>query len=100
MAGNVVSLKNFRTLRECQKLFAGYKDNISKLPRVDLMEEVQRYQKEAISYPHHLLTVVKGEILMSIVKKVAITEDLKNFADKEEIRLKTEVERRLYEEFA
>ena len=99
MAENVVSLKSFRTLKECQKLFAGYKDRVSKMPRVDLMAEVQRYQKEATNYPHHLLTVVKGEILMSIVKKVAITEDLRSFADKEEIRLKTEVVRRLHEGF-
>ncbi len=99
MTENIVSLKAYRTLKECQRLFQGYRQRLEKLEKPDLLTELERYRKEAANYPHHLLTVVKGEILMTILKEKSLTADLKAFAVKEEHRLKVEVYRRLHEEW-
>jgi hypothetical protein len=99
MSENIVSLKAYRTLKECQKLFLGYRARLTKMDKTDLLLELERYRKEAANYPHHLLTVVKGEILMNALKNRSLTEDLKNFALNEERRLKVEVYRRLHEEW-
>ena len=99
MSENIVSLKAYRTLKECQKLFQGYRTRLTKMDKTDLLLELERYRKEASNYPHHLLTVVKGEILMNALKTRSLTEDLKNFALNEERRLKVEVYRRLHEEW-
>ncbi|HEY8278286.1 MAG TPA: hypothetical protein VIH99_01600 [Bdellovibrionota bacterium] len=99
MTDNIVSLKAFRTLKECQKLFQGYRARLGKMDKTDLLLELERYRKEAANYPHHLLTVVKGEILMNALKTRSLTDDLKNFALTEERRLKVEVYRRLHEEW-
>jgi hypothetical protein len=100
MSENVVSLKAYRTLKECQKLFQGYRARLVKMDKADLLVELERYRKEAANYPHHLLTVVKGEILMNCLKSRSLTDDLKTFALSEERRLKVEVYRRLHEEWA
>jgi hypothetical protein len=99
MSENVVSLKAYRTLKECQRLFTGYKARLGKMEKSDLLTELERYRKEAANYPHHLLTVVKGEILMTALKERSLTEELKLFATSEEKRLKVEVYRRLHEEW-
>lgn len=99
MSENVVSLKAYRTLKECQRLFQGYRGRLAKMEKADLLQELDRYRKEAASYPHHLLTVVKGEILMGALKDRSLTEELKSFAVSEERRLKVEVYRRLHEEW-
>lgn len=97
MSDNVVSLKAHRTLVECRRLFRGYEARIMKMDRGLLLTEVQRYKNEAVNYPHHLLTIVKGEILMGVVKNIAVTPELKEFSAREEVRLKQEVRRRLTE---
>lgn len=99
MSENVVSLKAYRTLKECQRLFLGYKGRLEKMEKTDLLLELERYRKEAANYPHHLLTVVKGEILMTALKDRSLTSELKLFATNEEKRLKVEVYRRLHEEW-
>lgn len=99
MSENIVSLKAYRTLKECQRLFHGYKDRLGKMEKADLLQELERYRKEAANYPHHLLTVVKGEILMNALKDRSLTNELKAFAMNEERRLKVEVYKRLHEEW-
>ena len=99
MSENVVSLKAYRTLKECQRLFHGYRDRLGKMEKTDLLMELERYRKEAANYPHHLLTVVKGEILMTALKTRSLTQELKSFAQAEEHRLKVEVYKRLHEEW-
>ncbi len=99
MSENVVSLKAYRTLKECQKLFQGYKLRLSKMEKTDLLLELERYRKEATNYPHHLLTVVKGEILMTALKDRSLTEELKEYARGEERRLKVEMYKRLHDEW-
>lgn len=99
MSENIISLKAYRTLKECQKLFQGYRARITKMEKTDLLLELERYRKEAANYPHHLLTVVKGEILMAALKEKSLTDELKTFAASEERRLKIEVYRRLHEEW-
>lgn len=99
MSENIVSLKAYRTLKECQRLFHGYKDRLGKMEKADLLQELERYRKEAANYPHHLLTVVKGEILMNALKDRSLTNELKMFALNEERRLKVEVYKRLHEEW-
>jgi hypothetical protein len=99
MSENVVSLKAYRTLKECQRLFQGYRNRLGKMEKSDLLQELDRYRKEAANYPHHLLTVVKGEILMAALKERSLTLELKSFAVNEEKRLKVEVYKRLHEEW-
>ena len=99
MSENIVSLKAYRTLKECQRLFHGYRDRLGKMEKADLLQELDRYRKEATNYPHHLLTVVKGEILMAALKDRSLTLELKTFAINEERRLKVEVYKRLHEEW-
>lgn len=94
--GKVVSLRAFRTLRECQKLFKGYESKLKLMEKSDLLSELDRYRVEANRYPSHLLTIVKGEILMTVLKDRSITHDLRNYASTERERLRSEVERRLY----
>jgi hypothetical protein len=99
MSENVVSMKAYRTLKECQKLFQGYKVRLTKMEKADLLMELDRYRKEAANYPHHLLTVVKGEILMTALKERSLTEELKEYAKTEERRLKVEMYKRLHDEW-
>jgi hypothetical protein len=99
MSENIVSLKAYRTLKECQRLFQGYRGRLTKMEKTDLLQELERYRKEAANYPHHLLTVVKGEILMAALKERSLTQELKTFALNEERRLKVEVYKRLHEEW-
>ena len=93
----VVSLRAFRTLRECQKLFKGYHVKLNAMEKADLLTELDRYRVEAGRYPSHLLTIVKGEILMKVLKHRSVTDDLRNYASEEEARLQKEVERRLHD---
>ena len=99
MSENIVSLKAFKTLKECQKLFQGYRNRLTDMEKIDLLSEVERYKQEAARYPHHLLTVVKGEILMRALKDCSLTEELKSYAASEERRLKVELYKRLHEEW-
>jgi hypothetical protein len=98
MSENIVSLKAYRTLKECHKLFEGYKTRLGKMEKTDLLLELERYRQEASKYPHHLLTVVKGEILMGELRSKSLTTELKSFAQSEERRLKVELYQRLHEE--
>ncbi len=93
----VVSLRAFRTLKECQKLFQGYEMKLQSMEKTELLSELDRYRMEANRYPSHLLTIVKGEILMQVVKRRSLTSELQSFASGEELRLKSEVKRRLTE---
>lgn len=93
----VVSLRAFRTLKECQRLFSGYESKLESLDKADLLNELDRYKVEASRYPRHLLTIVKGEILMQVVKRKSFANELKEFADFEAKRIRLEVARRLHE---
>ncbi|MCO5142111.1 MAG: hypothetical protein M9962_03365 [Oligoflexia bacterium] len=99
MSESVVSLKAYKTLKECQKLFQGYRTRVHKMEKVDLLLELERYKKESANYPHHLLTVVKGEILMEAIKGKSLTDELRNFAANEEKRIKVEMYKRLHDEW-
>lgn len=99
MSENVFSLKAYRTLKECQRLFHGYRNRLIGMEKTDLLLELERYKQEAARYPHHLLTVVKGEILMATLKSRSLTEELKSYACTEERRLKVELYRRLHDEW-
>jgi hypothetical protein len=96
---NLVSLQAFKTLKECQRLFQGYRERLSDMEKADLLMELERYRTEASRYPHHLLTIVKGEILMNIVREKSLTDELRAYASGEEHRLKVEMYRRLHEEW-
>lgn len=61
---NVVSLKAVRTQKECERLFEGYKRRVSLFNKDDFAAEMERFQKELRTYPNHLLTLVKGRILL------------------------------------
>ena len=61
---NVVSLRAVRTEKECMKLFAGYKARILLMSKEEIAVEIARFQKEMQNYPNHLLTLVKGRILL------------------------------------
>ncbi len=95
----MVSLKAFRTLKECQRLFDGYRNRLEKIDKADLLQEVERYRQEAANYPDHLLTIVKGEILMAAVRGRSLTSELREFATSEERRLKVNLYKRLHEEW-
>lgn len=97
---NVFCLKAYRTLKECKKLFTGYDTRVNNMDGVTFSEELERYRKEAENFPRHLLTVVKGEILMNAAKKAPISDELKDFSSKEAVRLKAEVSSRLHESFS
>lgn len=95
--GSVVSLRAFRTLRECQRLFHGYETKLENMEKSDLLCELDRYRVEAGRYPSHLLTIVKGEILMQVLRKKSLSSELRGFAEQEQLRLNLEVSRRLKE---
>lgn len=92
---NVISLKAYRTIKETQKLFAGYRTRVEKMGRDEMLEEMKRYRQEAEKYPFHLLTLIKGQILMGSAKRTALTPAFREFAMNEEARLKEEVAKRL-----
>ena len=64
-----------------------------------MLLELERYRSEACKYPHHLLTVVKGEILMKAIRARSLTNELRMFANSEERRLKVELYKRLHEKW-
>lgn len=84
---NVISLRHFRTLRECQKLFTGYETKLQDMPKEELLQEFERYRVESSRYPTHLLTIVKGQILMKMMKRRPITSELRHFVESESDRL-------------
>lgn len=94
---NTVSLRAYRTLKECRVLFNGYDQRLSNMEKGELLSELERYRTESNRYPNHLLTIVKGEILMKELKKRATTAELKAYIQEEEVRLYIEINRRLYE---
>jgi hypothetical protein len=96
---NIVSMRAYKTLKECQKLFQGYRQKLMDMDKADLLLELERYRQEANRYPRHLLTVVKGEILMGVLRERSLTEELRDYALGEERRLKVEMYRRLHEEW-
>lgn len=61
---NVVSLRAVRTQKECERLFEGYKKRLSVFSKDEMSTEVARFQSEMKNYPNHLLTLVKGKILL------------------------------------
>lgn len=95
MINKVVSIRAYKTLKECQKLFASYQDRITKMDKIDLLVELERYKKEASNYPSHLLTLVKGEILLKTVHSRSLSDELKGFAAQEQSRLQRELSKRL-----
>lgn len=96
---NTISLRAYKTLKECQKLFHGYRDRLGGLDKTDLLVELERYKQESARYPHHLLTVVKGEILMGVLREKSLTEEMRTYALSEERRLRIEMQKRLQEEW-
>lgn len=96
---NVISMQAFRTLKECQRLFTSYKGRLEKMEKTELLLELEKYRQEAGRYPNHLLTIVKGEIIMRAVRDASLTEEMRIFAKTEEHRLKVEMYRRLHEEW-
>ncbi len=96
---NVISMQAFKTLKECQRLFHGYRDRLTKMDKAELLLELERYRQEAGRYPHHLLTVVKGEILMANLREKSLSDELRTYAQKEEHRLKVEMYKRLHDEW-
>lgn len=88
---NVVSIRAFKTVRECQKFFKGYQSKINRMDKAELLVELERYRGEADRYPSHLLTIVKGEILMQTLSAKALSTDLREYANKEQSRLKQEI---------
>lgn len=59
---NVLDLKKFRTLKECQRLFGGYKNRLVAMNKEQVSEEKGRLKEEVQRYPNHLLTKVKRHI--------------------------------------
>jgi len=62
---NVISLKKARIEKDCVTLFAGYKARIVLMDKEEIAVEISRFQKEMHNYPNHLLTLVKGRILLN-----------------------------------
>jgi len=91
----IVSLKQYKTLKECYKLFQGYGKSIQLYGQEQFTEEVKKYIKEASTYPHHLLTIVKGRYLINEAKNREIPE-FTSFIEQEHKRLEEEVNGRLY----
>lgn len=92
---NVVSIAAFRTFKECQKLYTNYRLSLYKMEKADLLVELERYRQEAGRYPSHLLTIVKGEILLEALRNRALTQEMQEFALKEAKRIKKEITKRL-----
>lgn len=93
---NVVSLRTFRTLKECQKLFIGYEDKLKGMSKDELMGELERYRVESARYPEHLLTIVKGQIILRMVRRRPISLELRHFVDSESDRLEATVAKKVH----
>lgn len=93
---NVVDMRAYRTLRECQKLFVGYEAKLKDMDKATLLAEFERYRVESARYPTHLLTIVKGEILLRVMKRRPITMELRQFVEAECQRLDDEIQKRVH----
>lgn len=67
MEDNVICLRSYRALKESRNLFKGYRERLWKMETAQLKEELNRYREERKNFPTHLLTLVKGQILMERV---------------------------------
>ena len=61
---NVISLQAYRVEKDCQQLFKGYKDRINNFTKEQFHQELLNFQQEFQKFPNHLLTIVKGQILL------------------------------------
>jgi len=93
---NLISLGSYRAIKKCKTLFISYKDKLERMNKNDLFIELSKYRDEVARYPNHLLTALKGEILMKVVSKKAISTELRTYAINEELRLKKTIKMRLY----
>lgn len=96
MAAKIASIQAYRTLKECRALFEGYKARLRVMEKSKLLLELDKYFKEVRDYPGHLLTIAKGEALMGEIRKKSLTQKLQKYAAKEQKRLRSKVEERLY----
>ena len=94
---NIISLKNYKTIKECRSLFQGYGRRVAEMNKEELLAEFARYTKEATNFPNHLLTLVKGEILLANLERVATTPEMKKYIFEEQARIKGKYEARLQE---
>ena len=95
MSENIISLKAYRTLKECRNLLSQYRCRLEKSNTSDLLVEIDRYRKEVQHYPQHLLTLVKGEILTQVCNKSTFSSEVKMFVDNEGQKLKIELRKKL-----
>jgi hypothetical protein len=95
MSTNVTSLTAYRTLKEYKLLFRGYEAKMRAADKHHLLVELENYRIESRRYPSHLLTIVKGQILLQQLDKVVVTPELKHFVVQELARLRVELSRRL-----
>lgn len=64
--------------------------------KAELLSELEKFRKESDSFPEHLLTLVKGEILLTNVERVATTPELNRFVKKELARISHSLKVRLH----
>lgn len=97
MEAEIFNLRACRVLHECRRLFFGYKNRLSQMSRLEFLGELNRYRNEVINFPNHLLTLVKGELLLSQAKRFTFDDIIQDFIKSESNRIAAEIERRRHD---
>lgn len=78
MKNNVISLKALRDLKNIKDTDPNYELRISKMQKLDLLEEMIRFQEERSKIGQLTLNLmIKGRILFSALENHAETQELK-----------------------
>lgn len=92
---NTINLRQYKVIKDCFLLFKGYKERIVNMSNNELVEELSRYKTEMSNYPNHLLTIVKGKLLMTEFINRDIQTD--TFVKTEKNRIELVINKRLEE---
>ncbi len=85
--GTVISLQAYKKLKECHKRCLGYQKKLMGMDNMELILELERYSEEFDKDSHSFMTVVKGRLLMRILKQKSLTNILKKYVASEEARI-------------
>ena len=77
----VILLQPIREFRNAQKSENSYRDWVNRLEKVELLEEMMRFQEERSKEgPLSLKTIVQGQLLFAVLEEKAETEELRHLA--------------------
>lgn len=78
----VVSLTEYRVVKEYMKLLSAYTEFLNRIPGQDFNAEIIKWQEEQRKHPNHYLVLVKGKKLFESYLKRIIPPEKRDRAER------------------